>query len=174
VTPAEMYTKLRSMDMDSVPPDDLEKLSADDAPELVLKVAAQSLQKVAAYLANNEELGFGSLMCLSGLDLGEELQVVYHLASIKHKHKLTLKVTVPKASPEVPTVEGVWPTAGWHEREAFDLFGIEFPGHSDLRRILMPEDWEGHPLRKDYKPPMDYRGIPVLPREESPDSAAEL
>lgn len=167
MTPADIYGKLRSMDMDAVPPDDLEKLSADDAPELMISVAPGSLQKVAAYLAGNEELGFDSLMCLSGMDLADELQVVYHLFSIKHKHKLTLKVSLPKDSPKVPSVEGIWPTAGWHEREAFDLFGIEFEDHSDLRRILMPEDWVGHPLRKDYEAPKEYRGIPVLPRKES-------
>lgn len=166
MTPDEIYGRLRSTDMDAVPPDDVEKLSADDASELTLKVAAESFGKVAAYLAKDDHLGFDSLMCLSGMDLGEELQVVYHLFSIKHKHKVTLKVNVPKDSPKVPSVEGIWSTAGWHEREAFDLFGIEFEGHSDLRRILMPEDWVGHPLRKDYQAPKEYRGIPVLPREE--------
>jgi NADH-quinone oxidoreductase subunit C len=161
VTPAEIYGKLRSIDMDGVPPDDMEKLSADDAPELMLKVAPDSLQRVAAYLAGDVELSFNSLMCLTGMDLDEELGVVYHLFSTKYNHRITLKVMVPKDSPKVPTVEGIWPTAGWHEREAFDLIGVEFEGHGDLRRILLPEDWEGHPLRKDYEFPKDYRGIPV-------------
>ena len=161
MTQAEIYGKLRSIDMDGVQPDDVEKLSADDAPELIVKVSAGSLQRVAAYLANDGELGFNSLMCLTGVDLGEELQVVYHLFSIKHKHRITMKVMVPKEAPKIPTVEGIWPTAGWHEREAFDLIGVEFEGHGDLRRILLPEDWEGHPLRKDYESPKDYRGIPI-------------
>ena len=159
MTQAELYERLQSSGC--VPADGLQKLSAEDAPELIVSVPAEALQSVAAYLASDEELHFSSLMCLTGIDLGEELQVVYHLFSIRHRHKLTVKVSVPKDKPRVPTVERVWPTAGWHEREAFDLVGVEFEGHGDLRRILLPEDWEGHPLRVDYEFPKEYRGIPM-------------
>ena len=80
----------------------------------------------------------------------------YHLLSIERRDRLRLKVRVPGSEPVVPSVTPVWPTANWHEREIFDLFGIRFQGHPDLRRILMPEDWEGYPLRKDY-PVEGYR-----------------
>ena len=78
-----------------------------------------------------------------------------------HQHKLTLKVIVPKVEPRVPTVEHVWKVANWHEREVYDLYGVMFDGHSDLRRILLPDDWEGYAMRKDYKEPEIYRGMKV-------------
>lgn len=141
--------------------DQMERLCEEDAPELILKVAPEALTDLTPYLRDGEKLRFNSLMCLSGLDLGEELQVVYHLFSIEHRHKMTIKVHVPKEDPKVPTVSKVWPTANWHEREAYDLIGVVFEGHEDLRRILLPDDWAGHPLRKDYEFPKDHRGVPV-------------
>jgi len=80
---------------------------------------------------------------------------------MKHNHKLTLKVLLPRDNPVVPSVERVWRAADWHEREAYDLFGIIFEGHHNLKRILLPEDWEGHPLRKDYKVQEYYQGMKV-------------
>jgi NADH-quinone oxidoreductase subunit C len=100
-------------------------------------------------------------MCLSGLDSGENLTVVYHLHSTKLAHKFIYKVIVPKADPKVPTVERVWRSADWHEREAWDLIGVEFVGHHNMIRILCPYDWEGHPLRKDYQTPEYYHGMKV-------------
>jgi NADH-quinone oxidoreductase subunit C len=86
---------------------------------------------------------------------------VYHLYSFALNQKLVVKVLVPKSNPVVPTVSDVWATANWHEREAFDMFGMTFEGHPDLRRILCPEDWEGYPLRKDYKVQEFYNGMKV-------------
>ena len=93
-------------------------------------------------------------------------EVVYHLFSMKHKHSLVLKVILPRWKddkpgelPEVPSVSGLWSTADWHEREVYDLSGVYFTGHPNLRRILCPEDWVGHPLRKDYEMPLEYHGI---------------
>lgn len=149
----------------------LERLSDDEAPELVIKVAAEALPDLAKYLLEKPELRFGSLMSLSGIDLGEELQVVYHLFSLEHRHKMTVKVNVPKDDPKVPTVSKVWPTADWHERETFDLMGVVFDGHEDLRRILLPDDWQGHPLRKDYEFPKEHRGIPIEGRAGRHESA---
>ena len=90
-----------------------------------------------------------------------QLGVVYNLYSHTHDHKFTLQVRVPRAVAAVPTVSGVWPTASWHEREAWDLVGIDFPGHPDLRRILLEEGWVGHPLRKDYVMPDQWAEVPL-------------
>ncbi|HOM05330.1 MAG TPA: NADH-quinone oxidoreductase subunit C, partial [Candidatus Kapabacteria bacterium] len=104
---------------------------------------------------------FDYLVNLSGVDEKDKFIVVYHLFSLQHKHRIALKVYLDRENPHVPTVERVWRSANWHEREAYDMFGIVFDGHSDLRRILCPYDWEGHPLRKDYKTPDYYKGIKV-------------
>jgi len=103
-------------------------------------------------------------MCLSGVDYGNgTLGVVYHIYSMKHAHSFVLKVKVPVENPVVKSVESVWKSANWHEREAYDMFGIVFEGHPDLRRILMPYDWpEGsYPLRKDFQVPEFYNGMKV-------------
>jgi NADH-quinone oxidoreductase subunit C len=89
------------------------------------------------------------------------LGVVYHCYSMTKRHKICLKVDVPVAAPEIPSVASIWPTANWHEREAYDMFGVVFTGHPDLRRILCPEDWDGFPLRKDFKVPEFYQGMKV-------------
>ncbi len=83
-------------------------------------------------------------------DTGPRFEVVYNLISTGYRHRIRLKARLPEDNPRIDTVSGVWNTANWHERETFDLMGILFNGHPDLRRILMPEDWEGHPLRKEY------------------------
>ncbi len=126
------------------------------------RVVPEAIRDVCIFLRDDEKLGFDSLMCLSGVDYsGGKLGIVYHLHSMKHGHKIALKVDVPATSPRCQSVESVWKCANWHEREAFDLFGIEFEGHPDLRRILLPYDWDGFPLRKDYKLPEFYHGMKV-------------
>jgi NADH-quinone oxidoreductase subunit C len=85
--------------------------------------------------------------------------VVYHLFSYTHNQQIVLKVDLPRDNPKIPTVEGVWKVANWFEREVYDLFGVIFDGHSDLRRIMLPEDWTGYPLRKDYVEQEEYDGI---------------
>jgi NADH-quinone oxidoreductase subunit C len=87
------------------------------------------------------------------------IDVVYHLFSYRHRHSFVLKVETDRARPSAPTVEGVWKAANWMEREVYDLFGVQFEGHPDLRRVLLPDDWEGHPLRKDYGEAGGYHGI---------------
>jgi NADH-quinone oxidoreductase subunit C len=126
-----------------------------------VEVSAEKLFDICLELRDNPELDFDYLMCLSGVDFPENLQVVYHLYSMKKKHKFVLKVTVSKDNPKVPSIERIWRSADWHEREAYDLFGIIFEGHHNLIRILLPYDWEGHPLRKDYKEPETYHGMRV-------------
>ncbi len=126
-------------------------------------VAPEMIREIAKFLRDEPELHFDALMCLSGVhyDKDNSLGVTYHLASTTEKHKLTLKVILPEDDAHVSSVEQVWKTADWHEREAFDMFGIRFDGHPDLRRILCPDDWEGYPLRKDYQVQETYRGMKV-------------
>ena len=136
-------------------------------PTLIIKTAL--ISQVAELLRDHEQTWFDFLSCISGVDDGPQagtFTVVYHLASIPHKTQLTLKVVVangrdPEQLPVVPSVSGVWRTADWHEREAYDLVGVYFDGHPDLRRILLPDDWEGHPLRKDYEEAETYHGIAI-------------
>ena len=87
------------------------------------------------------------------------IEIVYHLLSYRHRHAIVLKVEADRAAPTVPSVEGVWKTANWFEREIWDLFGVTFTGHPDLRRIMLPDDWVGHPLRKDYQEAGGWHGI---------------
>ena len=137
------------------------------------------LLEVCRYLRDDPRLKFELLNCVSGVDYLEldpkkapkagfepHLEVVYHLSSFTHRHRFTLKVLLPRwrdnipgKLPEVPSITGLWSAADWHEREVFDLTGIWFTGHPDLRRILLSEDWVGHPLRKDYEFPLEYHGI---------------
>src|SRR5262249_26257934 len=114
------------------------------------------------FLRDDPAMQFDFMMCLSGVDYTKGmLGVVYHLTSMQHRHKITLKVDVPADNPVLPSVTPVWGSANWHEREAFDMFGLKFTGHPDLRRILLPDDWDGYPLRKDYKVPEFYQGMKV-------------
>ncbi|MFM8251382.1 MAG: NADH-quinone oxidoreductase subunit C [Planctomycetota bacterium] len=144
-----------------------------------IEVAAHGLVAVAQFLKTDSDLRFNVLNCISVVDYFEpdpkkaakvdwkpHLQVVYHLSSVTRKHTLVLKVILPRWKndvpgqlPEVPSLSGVWAAAEFHEREVYDLSGVDFTGNPDLRRILCPEDWVGHPLRKDYEMPLDYHGI---------------
>jgi NADH-quinone oxidoreductase subunit C len=126
-------------------------------------VPAPAIHEVGEYLRHDSRLQFDSLMCLSGVDYGPDktLEVVYHLHSTSLRHKMTLKVELPRQGGSMPTVSDIWRTAEWHEREAYDLFGMRFEQHPDQRRILLPDDWEGHPLLKDYQVQEFYHGIRV-------------
>lgn len=150
-----------------------------DALDPWIEVSPEGLVEVCRYLRDDPKLRFNMLNCISGVDYCEpdpkkaakagwepHLEVVYHLWSLPNKTSLVLKVILPRWKdgvagelPEVPTVSGIWGTADWHEREVYDLSGVIFTGHPNLRRILCPEDWVGHPLRKDYEMPLEYHGI---------------
>lgn len=153
-----IYERLRSRFGDQV----VEFKHQGGEPFIV--VDSLRLGDVAGYLKEEEELSFDSLMCLSAVDYGESYAAVYHLHSMRHRHRLVLKAYVPKDDPHLPSVQSVWKTANWHEREAYDLMGMRFDGHPGLRRILLPEEWPGHPLRKDYVFPEEYDGIPCIRR----------
>ena len=98
-----------------------------------------------------EQLGFDSPQTVNGIDRVTHLEVVYHLYSMQEYRFLGLKVKLDRDDPHMPTATSVWRGVNWHEREVFDMFGVIFDDHPDLRRILLPDDWEGHPMRKDYK-----------------------
>jgi NADH-quinone oxidoreductase subunit C len=134
-----------------------------------LTINPNSIVPVCKELRDNKNTWFDFLSCLTGIDHGVEnnkFSVAYHLASIPHKHQLVLKVIIDHdrsldSLPSFISVSDIWKTAEWHEREAFDLLGIQFEGHPDLRRILLPDDWEGYPLRKDYIAAEEYKGIKI-------------
>jgi NADH-quinone oxidoreductase subunit C len=130
-------------------------------------VATEAIIEIATWCQSDPELRFDNLMCLAAADYPKEtpprFEVVYHLLSYEHGHVFALKVHLPRENPIVASVESLWGVANWHEREAFDMFGIAFTGNSDLRRILLPDDWTGHPLRKDWVDPEFYNGMHVRP-----------
>jgi len=154
------------------------EFKADKPVESFIIVNPLEVDKISLFLKDEKDLLFDSLMNLSGVDdangikekddkgletiKGGTLSVYYHIESTKLRHKLTLKASTDREKPEVVTVTEVWKGADWHEREAYDMYGIIFLNHPDLRRILMPYDWEfGYPLRKDYKNPEFYQGMKV-------------
>jgi len=153
--------------------------NVSEAIDSWINVHPESLVEVCTFLRDDEGLQFNYLNDLCGSDFLEpdakkakkfdhepHVEVVYHLTSIGNGRQLKLKVSVPRWKndvegqlPEIPSVSGVWGIADWHEREAYDLVGVLFTGHPNLRRILCPEDWVGHALRKDYEFPLDYHGV---------------
>ena len=137
-----------------------ESLPQDKHPRI--HTTGEHWRSIAEFLYGDEQLAFDFLACLSAVDYVADNQfcAVYDLYSTGHKHWFAVKVYIDRDNPHIPSVMDLWPAADWHEREAFDLMGIVFDGHSDLRRILLPEDWVGHPLRKDYQFPREYQGIP--------------
>ena len=128
-----------------------------------MQVKPEGWLEVAHFLREDPALQFDALMCLTGYDTGpgEALGVAYNLHSMSKLHMLEVRIEVPRNGGVIPSVALLWRTADWHEREAYDLFGIDFGGHPDLRRILLPSDWEDHPLRKDYQTQEYYHGITV-------------
>jgi NADH-quinone oxidoreductase subunit C len=127
--------------------------------ETTVVIGRRDLLRICEYLASEPTLKFSILSDVSSIDrypLEPRFEVNYHLLSMDLRERIRLKVRIAGSDATLPSVTGIWPTANWHEREIFDLFGIRFDGHPDLRRILMPDDWEGHPLRKDY-PVEGYR-----------------
>jgi NADH-quinone oxidoreductase subunit C len=136
----------------------------ETASPKAIKLSKDDLLNVMDTLYRNEATYFDMLSCVTGVDNGEQaatMEVVYNLYSIPFNHHLMIKVLLPREKPEIESVSHIWKTANWQEREIFDMYGIHFKNHPDLRRILMPADWEGHPLRKDYKHQEYYRGIKV-------------
>jgi len=167
----------------------------EDTGDAVADIAPEKIAEAALFLRDDERLQFNQLMCLSGLDwdgfdengkgksvailgyteagqpetsdrVGEgDFGVVYNFYSHSQKHKFTLRVRVPRDVASVPTISEIYSTASWHEREAWDLVGIRFAGHKDLRRMLLEENWVGHPLRKDYQMPDQWENVPMTGKD---------
>ena len=141
--------------------------------QLTLEVRREHLPAVAQALRDDDELRFELCCGVSGVhypdDLGRELHAVYPLMSITHNRRIQVEVTCPNSDPHVPSLFSVYPTTDWHERETYDFFGIIFDGHPGLTRIEMPDDWVGHPQRKDYPlggVPVEYHGAKIPPPDE--------
>ena len=153
---AAVYARLKVRFADAVG-----ELTGSRRDNMSVTVPPAALVDVCRFLRTEPGLEFDCLSNLSGVDYPKRsvIEVVYHLYSYAHRHLLALKVPAPRDNPVVPSVAGLWSHADWQEREVFDLLGVTFEGHPDLRRILMPEDWPGHPLRKDFVEPEEYHGI---------------
>ena len=182
MTPVEIYGLSRAHFGEAVRDlhDDPKK---DKDPWFVCEAA--SVVEVATWLRDEPIMAFDSLECLTGTDYPDrkEIHVALHLWSYSRRHRAVMKVLLPREAPVMRTLSPVWPVAIWQERECYDLLGVRFDGHPDLRRILLPEDWVGHPLRKDFQEASHYHGIPTtrpaplellkigLPRGPLPPSA---
>jgi NADH-quinone oxidoreductase subunit C len=151
----EVYTSLKKLF-----PGKVGELKADVFEPYVF-VEREAIVEIYRFLHNAAGFRFEVLSDLTALDWPKEekIQIVYHLFSYTHNHQIVLKVDLPRDNPKIATVESVWKVANWFEREVYDLFGVIFEGHSDLRRIMLPEDWVGYPLRKDYVEQEEYDGI---------------
>jgi len=132
-----------------------------EGPHAHLVVTPEAIIEVCNFLRNHELLKFELLRCITAIDWPEKqrIELSYDLLSIQHGHTLAVKVRLDRSAPRISSVSDIWPAANWHEREAYDLMGVTFSGHPELLRILLPEDWVGHPLRKDYVDPEEYHGI---------------
>lgn len=144
MTNTELQTLIGSWNPDLI-------FSEEESQFLNVTVQPEFLHQLAVLLKTNKETAFDYMFCLTGMDWGADLGIVYHLESTFHQHKLVVKVrTSDRENPAFDTLSDVWLTAEFHEREVFDFFGIGFNNHPNLKRLFMPQDWVGYPLRKDY------------------------
>ena len=155
MTTVEIHERLKARFGDEVGP-----LSEPKIDQYCV-VKRERIVEVCRFLAAEAGLEFDFLEDLTAVDWPKKnlIEVVYHLVSYTHRHVFVLKVEADRAAPSVASVEAIWKTANWFEREVYDLFGVDFPGHPDLRRIMLPDDWIGHPLRKDYQEAGGWHGI---------------
>jgi len=133
-----------------------------------IQLKGENWLNIARYLKDFPDYLFDSLQCVTGVDLGEEddLEVRYNLHSMTFNHAIEIRISTPRNHPLIPSIEPVWRIGDWFERETYDMYGILFDGHHNLERILLPEDWEGWPLRRDYETQETYHGIPVIKLKE--------
>ena len=142
----------------------------DDLPEGQIEINSENWLEVATFMKTDPKLSFDQLECITGVDTGDDgsLQSHYNFHSMEHRHKVEIVINHDRKEPKVASIEQVWRIGDWFERETFDMFGIVYEGHRDLRRILCPDDWEGWPLRKDYETQESFHGIlvPKIKEEE--------
>jgi len=133
----------------------------------VISVSPENWSEISSLLKNESKLNFDYLMCISAYDKGDNkvYGAAYNFYSTVNNHYLEVRVEA-EDDISIPSVTGLWKTADWHEREAYDMMGLKFEGHPNLKRILLSDDWEGYPLRKNYKEPDYYHGVPV-PKDKS-------
>ena len=141
-----------------------------DQDELTIHIRPTEIVAFAKALRDEPGLRFELCLGVSGVHypghVGRELHAVYHFKSLTHNRRVRIEISVPDVTPRIPSIMSVYPTNDWHERETYDFFGIIFDGHPHLTRILMPDDWQGHPQRKDYPlggVPVEYKGATIPP-----------
>ena len=135
---------------------------SDSLNEEFIGIKREKWIAVAEYIKSNSDIYIDSLQCITGIDLGDNiLQSRYNFHSMRHGTLIEIRISVTRDSPNIPSIEKIWRIGDWFERETYDMYGIIFDGHRDLRRMLLPEDWEGYPLRKDYEEQETYHGIVV-------------
>ena len=151
----DLHARLRAKFGDAV------QATEESVKDPFVVVEPTAIRDICLFARDEEDLAFDVLCNQSGVDYKAEgyIEVVYHLYSYTHRHYLILKARTPRDHAVLPSVEPVWKAANWLEREIYDLLGVAFTDHTDLRRLLMPEDWVGHPLRKDFVEPTEYHGI---------------
>ena len=162
MTPEAIYEKLKT-DLGEDVALEFHPVS-DKARDAWVSIAPYEIERVCEYLKTTPGLSFDYLECITGVDYPDlqKIVVVYHVYSYTARHRIVLKVFLDRGDPAMPSVVNVWSTANWQERECYDLLGVLFEGHPDLRRLLLPDDWEGHPLRKDFEEKEEYHGIPTV------------
>ena len=135
---------------------------SDDINEEFIGIKREKWIQIAEYIKSDSDIYIDSLQCITGVDLGDNiLQSRYNFHSMRHGTLIEIRISVTRDSPSIPSIEKIWRIGDWFERETYDMYGIIFDGHRDLRRMLLPEDWEGYPLRKDYEEQETYHGIVV-------------
>jgi len=154
MTQQEIHARLRERFGDAI-----RDWQAPETGDACIRAAPEALHEVCAALRDEQDLRFDFLRLISSVDRTECLSSVYHLYSYDHNHEAVLRVDLDRGNPRVASVTDLWPSAEWHEREAFDMMGILYEGNPNLKRILLPEDWAGYPLRKDYVAPKEYNGL---------------
>lgn len=132
-----------------------EAVALEGGEWLNMEVPAGQWPDIALWLRDEEQLYFDYLFCLTCVDWLKNLTMVYHLTSTRHRHQLVVKAVLNRNEPVIGSVARIWRTAEFHEREVFEMFGVQFTNHPDLRKLILPDDWEGYPLRKDYEDPVN-------------------
>tara|TARA_Y100000768_G_scaffold385996_1_gene373370 strand:+ start:482 stop:1393 length:912 start_codon:yes stop_codon:yes gene_type:complete len=155
----DTFQKIKKLIYDKFPNSIIENEEGD-----YIQIKPDEWNELAVWLKSEPSLLFDSLQCQMGIDIGDDkLESRYNLHSMELDHYIEIRIAVPRSDAKIPSVEQVWRIADWFERETYDMLGIEYTGHRDLRRILLPDDWEGWPLRKDYQVQETYHGI-VVPK----------